>query len=344
MRVLLTGNLGYIGRVLSNYLSSFGYEIVGLDNHYYNYEFYGQESGVTSQHMRDIRDVEKEDLKGVEAIIHLAALSNDPLGEIDKKVTEEINWKATVRLATMAKEVGIRRFIFSSSCSVYGRKKGDKALTERDDTNALTAYALSKVLAEKDLLRLKDENFCPTLMRNATVYGLSPSLRLDLVVNNLVALGMLTGKVSIMSDGLPWRPIIHVKDLCQAFQVILNASEEKVTEQIYNIGRSKENWRIKEIGEQVGEELGCKVEILNKTGGDDRSYCVSFYKFLNSFVEFKPKWTLRLGIKELIVGYTEHGLEKCCLKSSEFFRLQKISELQKIGALDKELRWTKEKK
>lgn len=344
--ILITGNTGYIGTVMTKFLQERSHKVVGLDSNYYKEcDFYSINVRPFKQIVKDIRDISERDLEGVTAIIHLAALSNDPLGEINPSLTHEINSVASVKLAKIARKLGIERFIFSSSCSLYGIAPNGKPLTEEGILNPITAYAKAKVETEKEISKLADDNFHPTFMRNATVYGISPVLRLDLVVNNLVVWAYLTGKVVIMSDGTPWRPIIHIEDLCRAFLVALEASVEEVHNQAFNVGINEENYRIKDIAKQVEEIVpnSC-VEILDKTGQDERTYRVDFSKIKKTLPQFKPSWDLKKGIEELYQAYKDFDLTRKDFESPKYFRVTWIKYLIESKKLNHDLKWVKAKK
>lgn len=338
--ILITGNTGYIGTVMTKFFQEHSHKVVGLDYNYYEgCDFYPTNVRPFRQIVKDIRDLSERDLEGIKAIIHLAALSNDPLGEINPSLTHEINYVASVKLANLAKRVGIERFIFSSSCSLYGIAPDDKPLTEEGRLNPITAYAKAKVETEEGISKLADDNFHPVFMRNSTVYGISPSLRLDLVVNNLVAWAYLTGEVAIMSDGTPWRPIIHVEDLCRAFLAASEASVEKIHNQAFNVGINEENYQIKEIAKQVEKTVpDSHVEILNKTGSDERTYRVDFSKLKKTLPQFKPTWNLKKGIKELYQAYKNFDLTQKDFESPRYFRVRWIRYLIESEKLNDELR------
>jgi nucleoside-diphosphate-sugar epimerase len=327
--------------VMTRFMQQHSYKVVGLDSNYFeSCELYAPECQPSVRIVKDIRDVSEEDLKGVSAIIHLAGLSNDPLGDLNPSLTHEINCDASVKLAKLAKRVGIERFIFSSSCSLYGIAPDEKPLTETGRLNPITAYAKAKVNTEIEVSKLSSDKFHPVFMRNATVYGISPHLRMDLVVNNLVAWAYLTGKVSIMSDGTPWRPIIHVEDLCRAFLAVLEAPIEKIHNQAFNVGTNKENYQVKEIAEYVEALVpNSTVEILNKSESDERSYRVDFSKIKRALPDFKPSWDLKKGIKEIYQAYKEFGLKKEDLSSEKYFRVRWIKYLIERKKLDDNLRW-----
>ncbi|MDO8524892.1 MAG: NAD(P)-dependent oxidoreductase [Candidatus Omnitrophota bacterium] len=339
--VLLTGNGGYIGTVMTRYLNT-KYRVIGLDSGYYEESLLfpvvdGEKP--YKQITKDLRDVVEDDLDGVDTVIHLAGLSNDPLGDLNPELTDQINCGATVKLARAAKKKGAKRFIFSSSCSIYGLSEKDVPVKEEGEINPLTAYAKAKVDAELALMALADENFHPVLMRNATVYGLSPKLRLDLVVNNLLAWAYLTGEIAIMSDGTPWRPIIHVRDLCDAFMAVLEEPAEKMGRQVFNVGLDGENYQVRDIAYKIKKFLPeARVTILNKTGADERSYRVDFSKIRRMAPGFKPLWGLEKGIEELLGAYKKHRLSIEDFESDKFFRIRTVKSLIKSGKVDEKLR------
>jgi len=339
--VLLTGNTGYIGTVMTGFLRSRSCEVIGLDSGLFagNCLFPVPNDCVPSkQIIRDIRNVEDRDLDGVDAVIHLAALSNDPLGEINPSLTDAINFKATIRLAEMCRRKGVKRFLFASSCSIYGISGTETPITERAALNPMTAYAKAKVHAEEELSRLADGDFHPVFLRNATVYGISPRLRLDLVVNNLLAWAYLTKEVAIMSDGKPWRPIIHIRDFCAAFLAALKAPAEKIHCEAFNVGINEENYRVKEIAEEINKAVpASKVKILNKTGSDERSYRVDFSKIKREFPDFKPEWNLRKGIEELLESYRRNNLTLEDFNSDRYFRIRTVRLLMKEGKINNDL-------
>lgn len=339
--ILVTGNTGYIGTVMTRYLQERSYDVVGLDYNYFEgCDMFPPEVRPTKQIVKNINDVCANDLEGVSAIIHLAALSNDPLGEINPSLTDNINFKASVRLAELAKEVGIQRYIYSSSCSLYGIAADDSPLTEEGRFNPITAYAKSKVDSEAALSKLASDDFHPTYMRNATVYGISPNLRMDLVVNNLTAWAYLTGKVAIMSDGTPWRPIVHVKDLCSAFLAALEAPVDVIHNEAFNVGINEENYQIKDIAHHVEDIVpDCKAEIQNKMGSDERTYRVDFTKIKTRLPEFRPKWDVRKGIEEIYNAYKKFDLTVQDFESAKYFRLRWIRHLLENKMLDNNLRW-----
>ncbi len=339
--VLVTGNNGYIGPVMTRVLQQAGHAVTGLDSQYFaECRFFPPDSLPSRQIVKDIRGIGERDLEGVSGIIHLAGLSNDPMGEINHELTHDINHHASVRLAEKARSVGVERFIFASSCSLYGIAPGDRPLSEEGTLNPVTAYAKAKAGVEEEVAKLADDRFHPVFMRNATVYGVSPLLRLDLVVNNLVAWACFTGKVSIMSDGTPWRPIVHVEDFCRAFLATLEAPVEKIHNEHFNVGRNEENFQIKEIAERVREVVpGCEVEILNKTGPDERTYRVDFSKIRDALPAFKPSWNLTRGIEELYRAYRDFRMTPEDFQSARYFRVRWIRHLLETGQLDADLHW-----
>ena len=343
MRVLVTGHNGYVGTVLVPMLVDAGHDVTGLDTNLYKGSAFGKDSspkGITEMY-KDIRDVQPEDLKGFDAILHLAGLSNDPLGDLNPELTYEINYRSSVRLAEYGKQVGVRRYIFSSSCSNYGAG-GQDMLDENSAFNPVTPYGKSKVLVEQDLTKLADDIFIPTFLRSATAYGVSPRLRFDLVVNNLVAWAYTTGQVYMKSDGTPWRPLVHVEDMALAFVAALHAPEETVYNQAFNVGRTEENYRIREVAEMVVEGVpGSKVEFAATAGPDKRNYRVNCDKIINTLPEYKPKWTVRKGVAQLYEAYQDVGIQLKDFEGPRYRRILHIEELIKNGRLNKELRWIK---
>jgi nucleoside-diphosphate-sugar epimerase len=288
---------------------------------------------------KDIRDVTASALKGFEAIIHLAGLSNDPLGDLNPVLTHQINYMASVRLAILAREVGVKRFIFSSSCSNYGAG-GEKFLNEESPFNPVTPYGASKVRVELVVSKLANDDFSPTFLRNATAYGVSPRLRFDLVLNNLVAWAFTTGRVHIKSDGTPWRPIVHVEDIAAAFLAVLHAPREKVHNQALNIGRTEENYRIRELAEIVERTVpGCKIEYAQDAGPDKRCYRVDCSKSMRILPDFKPRWNARRGAEELHAAYQKIGLTLEEFEGPKYKRIAHLQQLLNGGCLDETLRW-----
>jgi nucleoside-diphosphate-sugar epimerase len=339
MNVLLTGHKGYIGAVAAPLLRAAGHEVSGFDTDLYAGCDFGRESEAISELRKDLRDLTIADLKGFDAVVHLAALSNDPLGSLDSKLTYDINHLASLNLAKLAKQADVKRFVFSSSCSTYGAA-GDDFLDESATLNPVTPYGESKVLVERGLRLLADENFSPTCMRNATAYGASPRLRLDIVLNDLVASACTTSRILIKSDGSPWRPITHIRDIVAAIVAVLAAPREVVHNETFNVGRTGENYRIRELADIVAETVpGCQVEYAPGGGPDKRCYRVTCDKICRVLPEFRPQWTARKGAQELYDAYREVGLTAEDLERGRYIRLAQIQRLQKAGRLDNSLRW-----
>jgi len=336
MRIFLTGHLGYVGSVLLKYAIKDNFEVTGCDIGYYPQGFLDAESSKINFLKKDLRDVTKEDLRGCDAVIHLAALSNDPLGELNSSLTNEINFKTTIRLAKLAKESGIEKFLFSSSCSTYG------ATTEIvDETSTLapiTSYAKSKVDSERELLKLKDDRFSPVILRNATAYGLSPSLRLDLVVNNLVGIAFTTGIIKLLSDGTAWRPLLHVEDMSNAFIQVLKSSDEKVSGQIFNVGSNEDNFRVRQIAELVEEIMpDSKIEYAKNANKDSRSYTVNFNKIKNR-IGFSTRWKLKDGIKNIYEIFKNKKFTEKDFNDKKYYRVRYIKWLLENKILDSNLK------
>jgi nucleoside-diphosphate-sugar epimerase len=340
MKVLVTGHSGYIGAVLTPMLLEAQYAVTGLDTDFYSgCDFDESLVSVPLLH-KDIRDVTRADLVGFDAVIHLAALSNDLLSDLNPGLTYEINHQASVRLAELAKAAGVPRFLFSSSCSLYGLSADADCLAEDASFNPVTPYGESKVLVEQDVSRLADDNFVPTYLRNSTAYGVSPRLRADLVVNSLVGFAYTTGEVLIASDGTPWRPLVHVEDICRAFIAILQAPRQLVHNQAFNVGRTEENYQIRDVAAMVEEIVpGSRVKYAEGGGPDLRCYRVNCDKIARTLPEFRPQWTVRRGIEQLYVAYKMHHLTFDEFIRTRYTRIKHIKDLQGKGRLDASLRW-----
>lgn len=339
MKVLVTGHQGYIGSVLAPLLTRAGHDVVGLDTDFYAGCDFGQPVGAVPSLRMDVRDATPADLAEFEAVIHLAALSNDPLGDLNEQWTYDINLDGTLHLARVAREAGVRRFVFASSCSMYGASGTDDALDEDAPLRPLTAYAESKVRAEEGLWTLDDGSFSPTSMRNATVYGSSPRLRLDIVLNNLAAWAHTTGQVRLLSDGSAWRPLVHVRDLALVAGSILSAPIELVRSQAFNVGSDAQNYRIRDLAELLSAETGCAVELAADAAPDARSYRVDFTKLYRTFPDLVLDWDAARGGHELITAYREVDLTMDQFESRRYVRLRQLRHLLEHDALDQSLRW-----
>ncbi|MER7772041.1 SDR family oxidoreductase [Kitasatospora sp. NPDC096140] len=339
MRVLLTGHQGYLGTVMAPVLAAAGHEVVGLDAGLFADCVLGPAPADPAGHRVDLRDVTAEHVAGVDAVIHLAALSNDPLGSLAPDLTYDINHHASVRLAELARDAGVRRFLYASTCSVYGAAGGDELVAENAPLRPVTPYAESKVRVEDDLHDLADGDFSPVFMRNATAFGYSPRLRADIVLNNLVGHALLTGEVLVLSDGTPWRPLVHAADIARAFAAALVAPREAVHDEAFNIGSETNNVTVAEIAEQVAEAVeGSKVRITGEAGADPRSYRVDFSRFRAAVPDFACEWTVQRGALELAEAYREFGLTKEAFEQ-RFTRLAVLREASAAGTVDDTLRW-----
>jgi len=339
MKVLVTGCHGYIGSVTAPLLADAGHDVVGLDTFFYRGCDFGEGGGVTSLDL-DVRDVGPETLQGFAAVVHLAALSNDPIGDLNADWTYRINLDATVSLARAAKEAGVERFVFASSCSMYGAASGDDLLDESAPLRPLTPYAETKARAEESLLELADSGFSPIYMRNATAFGVSPRLRLDVVLNNLAAWAHTTGRIRLLSDGSAWRPLVHVRDISRATLAFLEAPREAVHNEAFNIGAAEQNVRIRELAETLHGLLDCEVELSDDATPDPRSYRVDFSKLSTGLPGFRCEWTVERGADELVRAYERIGLTFDEFEGSRrYIRLAQIKRLLDEGALDDDLRW-----
>lgn len=339
MNVIVTGHKGFIGTILVPMLQAAGHKVRGIDSDLFRNSTYGAAPPPVDEIIKDVRDVEKPDLEGAHAIVHLAALSNDVLGDLNPDMTYEINHKASVRLAAMAKDLGISRFVFASSCSMYGAA-GDDVLDETAQFNPVTPYAISKVLVERDVRELADDRFSPVFMRNATAYGVSPRIRFDLVINNLIAWAYTTGLVRMKSDGTPWRPVVHIEDICRAMLAVLAAPREKIHNEAFNVGTNAETYQIKTLADMVMRTVpDSRIEFAGDAGPDKRNYKVNFTKYARAFPDYIPTWTAERGVRAIFDAYRQIGLNRDDYEGPRYKRIAQLKYLLETGQIDETYRW-----
>ncbi len=343
MRVMVTGHLGYIGPSLTRALRAKGHAVVGFDTAFFRacLDARSHEIAPDREIVGDIRDISQADFEGIDAVVHLAALSNDPLGDVVADQTHNINSLGTERAALMAKRAGVKRFVFSSSCSIYGASGHiSRPLDETAGFAPVSAYGKSKVYGEQALEKLQDDDFLPVFLRNATCYGVGPRNRLDLVVGNLGAHAHATRSIKVMSDGTPWRPLVHIEDVAAAMVAAVEAPRAELKYNIFNIGRSDANYQVNEIAQAVSDRIaGCAINVTGETGGDPRSYKVDFGRAANDLPGFVPQWTLERGVDELAKWLEERPAELETLFSAYYIRLKKIKDLRAAGSISDEFRW-----
>lgn len=340
MKVLLTGADGYIGAIMGPKLVEAGHDVTGIDTGYYRRGWLFDDAKSHPRVIsRDLRNITAADLEGYDAVVHLSELSNDPIGENDPDLTMQINHLGSVGLAKKARDAGVKRFIYASSCSTYGAG-GDEMRTETSELSPQTAYARCKILVERDVRALMEDDFTPVFMRNATAYGASPRQRFDIVLNNLAGFAHTIREIRMTSDGSPWRPITHIEDICEAMLCALKAPRDAVAGESFNVGADSENYRIREIAEIVARTFpGCELTI-GESGGDTRSYRVSFAKIRAHMPEFKTSWTAERGARQLRSVFERIGLTTAMFEAEPFTRLKEIKHLRKTNQIDQKLFWT----
>ena len=343
MRVLVTGSHGYIGSVLAPELAAAGHDVTGLDTCFYEGCDFGADLAAIPTVRRDVRDVTAADFEGFDAVVHLAALSNDPIGDLNEQWTYDINLDATLRVARAARDAGVKRFVFASSCSMYGASGTDDLLDENAPLRPLTAYAESKVRAEEGLAALVDSDFVVVSMRNATVYGVSPRLRLDIVLNNLAGWAHTTGRIRLLSDGRSWRPLVHVRDLSRTALAMLEAPDDVVQGQAFNVGSAEQNYLVRDLAEVLAEVTGCEIEFASDASPDPRSYRVDFSKLARAFPTLTFEWDSRRGAEELVEAYRSVPLTPELFEGRRYVRLRQLRHLLDAGELEEGLRWTRDR-
>jgi nucleoside-diphosphate-sugar epimerase len=342
VKVLVTGHHGYVGSVLVPCLAQAGHEVTGLDTFFYGGCDFGETQPWGDERVGDVRAVTAESIEGFDAVVHLAALSNDPLGDLNPRLTHDINLGGSIAVAHAAREAGVRRFIFASSCSMYGAAGTDELLDESAPLRPLTPYAESKVRAEEALWELENEDFCVTAMRNATVFGVSPRLRLDIVLNNLAGWAVTTGSIRLLSDGSSWRPLIHVRDVARVVENLLVAPRDRVCGQAFNVGSNEQNYVVRDLADVIAEITGCETHFADKAERDPRSYRVDFSKLERAFPGLELEWDARRGAEELVGAYRALGLTSALFEGPRYVRLRQLRHLLETGALDDDLHWVRE--
>jgi nucleoside-diphosphate-sugar epimerase len=340
MKILVTGSNGYVGSVMIPELIKAGHHVTGLDTCYYGECTLMDAPKAPREIQCDIRDVKAEHLEGIDAVIHLAALSNDAVGTLREEWTMQINFEATVKLAELARSAGVTRFLFSSSCIMYGVSDTAALVDETSSLNPQTPYAKSKVLSEVEIGKMADDRFSPVFLRNGTMYGLSPRMRFDTVLNNLTGMAFTTGKIKLFSDGTPWRPVLHVRDVVKAFMNAIEAPKDLIHNQAFNVGRDESNHQVRDLAERVSQAVsGCQIECLAQKDADQRTYKTSFKKFATTFPNFKWDWDVDRGIRELYDSFKKVGLTLEDFTGNRFTRLARIKMLLGQNMLKDDLRW-----